>query len=172
MTATPLWVPISAAAAALLGGGFGAMLQGRYGVSGWRRQIRLEAYTAFVNATHNFNNRLLEALDAIGEPDFQDKWSKVREAEWAIGRAGSLVCIAGPLSMDAVARQVVENTRSITRDGKDPDILASIAQDRKSDRRYKKNKTWIESASYFEKTGRKVLRTDKFGQFSRDKTEL
>lgn len=164
MTGTSVWIPISSAAAALLGGGFGAMLQGRYGVSGWRRQIRLEAYTGFVNVSHDFNKYLYEAFDSVGEPDFDKKWSKVREAESAMGRAGSLVSIAGPLSVDIAAREVMSNTRLIVKDRKDSDLLSAIARDIKEGRRYNKNRTWIESAYSFADAGRKVLRTHGSGR--------
>ena len=143
------------------------MLQGRYGVSGWRRQTRLEAYTSFINASHDFNSCLTDALDAVGSDDSDEKWRKVREAEAALGRAGSLVSMAGPPSIDQEAINLVFITRSIVKECKDPDTLSLIASDHKAGRKYKRNQEWIASAYSFNDTGRKVLRTDEAGRYFR-----
>jgi len=164
MTATPLWVPIASATAALIGGGFGATLQGRYGVSGWRRQIRLEAYVAFMNAAHDFADRSWEALDAFDKSDFQDKWSKAHEAGWALGRAGSLVIIAGPPRISEAAMHAFDVARLLLDAGEsDPSVLSSMARDRKSGRRPQKYSDFVESVSIFAHISRKVLKTDSFG---------
>lgn len=73
MTATSVWIPTSSAVTALLGGGLGAMLQGRYGVPGWRRQTRFEAYAGFLNSIHGFDKCLLDAID---KPDFDENGTR------------------------------------------------------------------------------------------------
>ena len=117
MNVTSVWVPILSAVAALLGGTFGAWLQGRYGVSGWRRQVRLDAYTGFLNATHDFDSCLTNALNALGKSDFDEKWNKAWDAMRLLQRAGSLVSIAGPVSIDKAAQEVEVNALSIIETG-------------------------------------------------------
>lgn len=75
---TSIWVPILSAFAALLGVGFGAMLQGRYGAASWQRQIRLEAYTGLLNAAHNFDSLLFDTLNAIEESGFSEGRESLR----------------------------------------------------------------------------------------------
>jgi hypothetical protein len=159
MTATSVWIPISSAAAALLGGGLGAMLQGRYGVSGWRRQTRFEAYVGFLNAIHEFNKCLLDALDAIDKPDFDEKWSKVREAERPIGRAGSLVSIAGPVSVEKVISPIADHTYTIIDIGEGLKLLPTSERKRKVDRLNETRTLWIATADSFLDAARKVLKT-------------
>jgi hypothetical protein len=164
MTATPLWVPIASAAAALIGGGFGAMLQGRYGVSGWRRQIRLEAYVAFVNAAHDFADRSWAALDVFGESDFQDKWGTAHEAEFAMGRASSLVIIAGPSSVGEEALRTISFARLFLEVGdNDPSALSSMAGLRKSGRRPQEYHDFAKCAVNFAEISRKILKTNSLG---------
>jgi hypothetical protein len=159
MNVTSAWVPISSAVAALFGGGFGAWLQGRYGVSGWRRQVRLDAYTGFLNATHDFDSCLTNALNAIGKSDFDEKWNKTRDAARLLQRAGSLVSIAGPLSIDKAAQEVEVNARSIIRDGESPDTIAAIGQAQRNNQAYEKRIAWIGSAEAFADVCRRVLKT-------------
>lgn len=159
MSATSVWVPISSAVAALLGAGLGAMLQGRYGATGWRRQIRLEAYTRFIEATHDFNNYFLDAIEAAEQSDFDDKWQAAKERYARMGRAGSLTSVAGPLSVDLAAQQVVFEARAIMNDGKSREALIKIQKSRKAGVMYSKHDTWIKSAYDFAEIARKVLNT-------------
>lgn len=159
MNVTSVWVAIFSAAAALLGSGFGAWLQGSYGVSGWRRQVRLDAYTGFLNATHDFDSCLTNALNAIGKSDFDEKWSNTRDAAKLLQRAGSLVSIAGPLGIDKAAQEVEVNARSIISDGESSDIIAAIGQAQENNQTYAKRNTWIGSAEAFADACRRVLKT-------------
>ena len=103
------------------------MLQGRYGVSGWRRQTRLEAYARFVNDLHDYNECLRKALDAFGQPDFNDRWSEVREAQTQLGKSGSLISIAGPLSVVHALNEVGNLSISITVNGINSGLVSEMA---------------------------------------------
>jgi hypothetical protein len=81
MSSVPAWIPPASAGAALVGGLAGAMLQGTFSVRGWRRQIRLEAYSKFLEAGHEFHNSVLIALDSYGSDLFTEKWAAVLNAE-------------------------------------------------------------------------------------------
>jgi len=92
------------------------MLQGRYGASGWRRQIRLEAYTGFLTACNEFNDCVRVALEAVGEVEYDEKLNMVREAEKLLSRAGAVVTIVGPISADAAAALAGLQVQSILMD--------------------------------------------------------
>ena len=82
MSGTSILVPILSAIAALLDVGFGAMLQARHGVTSWRRQIRLEAYTGLLNAAHDFDSHLSDALTAIDESSYDEYQRKPDHMAW------------------------------------------------------------------------------------------
>jgi hypothetical protein len=154
-----IWIPVSSALAALLGGGFGAMLQGRYGISDWRRQTRLQAYTRFLETVHDFDDCVIDALEAAGESDFDEKWQKVVGACWQMGRAGTMTQIAGPFSIDIAAQEVVLNAKQILEDGKDLKVIVAIAAGRKQQKPYGKLLTCLRSAEDFGAIARRELRT-------------
>jgi hypothetical protein len=152
------WVFVSTAVAALFGGGLGAMLQGRYGTSSWRRDTRLQAYTHFIELTHDFDDYIEDAFASFGKPDFDDRWKKVRDVYWQISRAGSLVSVAGPLSVDAASQKLVLYTHRIIDDGKDIDVLSAVAAEFKKGE-YENLHHWINSAGEFAAVARAALKT-------------
>ncbi len=159
MNAVAAWIPISSAIAALLGGGLGAMLQGRYGASGWRRETRFQSYTRFMNAAHEFNDRLAEALEVSDKPEFEEKWDKVRQALDRLGNARSLITIAGPQGIVEAADIVGMVAQSIVNDGKHPDVISAMARPGQNGRSYPKRDAWAESLKQFGGACRKVLKT-------------
>jgi hypothetical protein len=160
VSSTSIWVPISAAFAALFGAGLGAMLQGRYGVSGWRRQIRLEAYTEFLNATQHFNDLMYKAMKTINEANFEERWQEISEAGSRIRRAGTVVAIAGPRSLEDRLHELVRYTRNISEDAEDRDNCIAIARGwTRKDPSYQAI-IWRQSASHFQHAAQKILKTD------------
>jgi hypothetical protein len=159
MNVTPVWIPISSAIAALLGGGLGAMFQGRRGVPGWRRETRFQSYTRFMNAAYEFNDRLAEALEESDKPEFEEKWDKVRQALAQLGNARSLIAIAGPQSISETADIVGMVALSIVNDGKHPDLISTMARATQNGRSYPKRDAWVESMKQFGGACRKVLKT-------------
>jgi hypothetical protein len=90
----------------------------------------------------------------------QDLWRKVLDAELALGRAGSLVSLAGPPDAGTATQNVLEVTRAITDDRKDLAQLR-VAAARVGSGRYQKLLDWVDCAEDFDRTARKVLGTDK-----------
>jgi hypothetical protein len=173
MSATSAWIPVSSAVAALFGAGFGAMLQGRYGMSGWRRQTRLEAYMRFAETLHDFDDRLADALDAFQEPDFNDRWKEVRNTYWQMLRTHSQIEIAGPSRVDLAAQRVVLNAQEIMKAGEDSTTLTAIAalrMEKGSLGSYEKWEVWTESVSEFSTIARRALRTQGGMPFIRNPT--
>ncbi len=166
MTAASVWIPISSAAAALIGGGLGAMLQGRYGVAGWRRQTRFEAYTAFLNAIHDFDKCFLDALDTIDKSDFDEQWNKVRQTARPIFRAGSLISIAGPVRVEKTALRIANRTRTIVDIGGGlNNLLSASEREPEVDRLREARILWTDSANSFSGSARKVLKTSGAGWY-------
>jgi hypothetical protein len=159
VSSTAIWVPISSAVAALFGAGFGAMLQGRYGVSGWRRQIRLEAYTGLLNAAHDYDSILYELLKTIDEANFDEKWQRLDESFSRLARAATPVSIAGPRSVDAVLTSALHSARAISFDMTDHDSFISIVRTWRETRSYDKWQTWVQSAEQLTPTVRAFLKT-------------
>lgn len=160
MSSTSIWVPISSAVAALFGAGFGAALQGRYGVAGWRRQIRLEAYTRFLNAAHDFDNCLFDALDVVDESHFDENRQKLEESFAQLLNAETSVAVAGPRSVDKALRSVGSNFRVVIGDVRDRDAFISVAHAWKEGRPYDKWDTLHQSARRFEGAVRRILKTE------------
>jgi hypothetical protein len=170
MSATSAWIPVSSALAALFGGAFGAMLQGRYSISGWRRQTRLEAFIRFEETLHDFDDRLADALDAIQEPDFDDRWKEVRDTYWHMLRAHSQIEISGPSNVDLAAQKVVLNVQEIMNAAKNPAALSALAalrMEKGSLGSYEKWSAWVESVNEYAVTARKALRTQGWLPFNR-----
>ena len=83
----------------------------------------------------------------------------MRDAYWQMGRAGSLMSITGPLSVDVAAQRVVDSTRRIIDDGKDPTILSTIAAAIKKQEPYEERNLWVRSATEFAAVARAALKT-------------
>jgi hypothetical protein len=159
MDTTPVWIPLATAGAALLGGGVGAALQGTFGVRGWRRQTRLEAYSKFLDASHQFHNSVLRAFGDYGTESFHESWRDLLEAELMLGRAGSLVGIAGPASSSEAAQDVIDRCREIMADGYDPAAMAKATEDLRKAGQYGKLVEWIAETERFTEGARGVLKT-------------
>ncbi len=160
MNSTSVWVPILSAVAALLGAGAGATLQGRYGVTGWRRQIRLDAYTKLLDATHDFDYLLFDILNTISKSDFDRRQKGIQESYTRLQSAGTLVAIAGPKRVDNELTSIMKNGREVIDDLRDLDTFTSIVHDWRKDRSYDKWTAWIESAEQFTDTARRILKTE------------
>jgi hypothetical protein len=137
---TSVWVPILSAVAALLGAGVGAMLQGRYGVTGWRRQIRLEAYTRFLNNAHDFDSLLFDTLNTVDESSFDERRQKIQEIYSRLQSAGTLVAIAGPKRVDVELASIMKSAGAVVGDMQTGDIFMSITREWKKDKSYDK---WV-----------------------------
>jgi hypothetical protein len=161
MSSVPAWIPLASAGAALVGGLAGAMLQGTFSVRGWRRQTRLEAYTKFLDAEHEFHNSVLIALRSHGTDLFTEKWDAVINAELLLGRAGSLVSIAGPVASNDAAELVVDKTRALVAGIYDADALERAAADVMKQGGYQNLVEWIAAADAFQVTARRVLKTER-----------
>jgi hypothetical protein len=157
---TSIWVPILSAFAALLGVGFGAMLQGRYGAASWQRQIRLEAYTGLLNAAHNFDSLLFDTLNAIEESGFGEGRRKLEESYSRLQSAGSLVEIAGPKGVDNALTSILRNASGVVKDARDPDVFMQVAYDWRKSRSYDRWSAWIEAVEQFTPTVRRILKTE------------
>jgi hypothetical protein len=156
---TAIWVPISSAVAALLGGGFGAMLQGRYGVTGWRRQIRLEAYTAFLNAAQDFDSLLPETLDKIDESNIDGIQQQFEESYSRLGSAAAPVTIAGPHSIENTLSSVMNAAHAVMEDVRNRDTFISVAQTWRVSKSYDKLFAWRLSAEKFAPAAQEILKT-------------
>jgi hypothetical protein len=158
---TSVWIPILSAVAALFGAGVGAALQGRYGVTGWRRQIRLEAYTKFLNEVHSFDNLLFDTLNTMDDSNFDEMRQKLQEVYSQLQSAGTLVAVAGPKRVDVQLASVLNNASAVVRDMQTSDNnLISIAHEWKKDRSYDKWVAWIQSIDQLADVLRKFLRTE------------
>lgn len=135
------------------------MLQGRYGVSGWRRQIRLQAYTEFLNAAHDFNNLLDDAIKNVNESNLDEKRQALREAHVRIRRAATLVGIAGPRSIDGSERSVIGNMWEIMADIENGNSFITAARAHMKGKSYPADEAWKDSLRGFEKTVRRILKT-------------
>ena len=143
------------------------MLQGRYGVTNWRRQIRLEAYVSFTNATHDFNNALGVAVRSYDSPDFDQQWQKIRDYERDISRLGSMLMIVGPPSVFESAGRVGLAARRIIQEGNNRDTFSAIARSVKEGSDYERRDRFGDAAYDFAIHCRKVLRTEEFGPLMR-----
>jgi hypothetical protein len=160
VSSTSIWVPISSAFAALFGAGLGAMLQGRYGASGWRRQIRLEAYTGFLNKAHYFDSLLFEALSTIDKSNCDERLKKLEDSMSQLQLAAGLAIIAGPRSVETRVTSITQDAHAIIVDARNRDSFISIAHSWRKDRSYDKWHTWVESAEQFTPSARMILKTD------------
>jgi hypothetical protein len=162
VSATSIWVPISSAVAALFGAGFGATLQGRYGTAAWRRQIRLEAYTRFLNATHDFDFLLRESLDTINESNFDQKQHALEEARRELMSAATQVDIAGPKRVQKILDPAADAARAITRDMQNPNLFIPVARTYRETniRRYDKYEIWLVTVEQLASELRMFLKTD------------
>jgi hypothetical protein len=131
-----------------------------FGVRNWRRQTRLDAYVRFLDAAHDFHNTLLQTLPLYGQPSFEEKWLNVLDAQFRIGRAGSLVSIAGPLASVKAVQHVIDRTSAITSDYDNPAIMAQAAKDVVRRGEYKKLVEWIRATDAFQGAARRVLKTE------------
>jgi len=147
VSSTAIWVPISSAFAALFGAALGAMLQGRYGVSDWRRQIRLEAYTKFLNEAHHSDSILFEL-------------KRLEDSISQLQLAAGLAIIAGPRSVETRVTSITQDAHAIIEDARKRDSFISIAHSWRKDRSYDKWHTWVESAEQFTPSARMILKTD------------
>ena len=127
----------------------------------WRRQIRLDAYYKFLEAEHQFHNSMMAAFDAYGHESFSEKMLKFTDAVLLIGRAGSLVSIAGPVSMADLAQQVIDTTRVILADTSDAAAMAKAAAEIRKLRKYGNLVKFITATETFETAARRVLKTEK-----------
>lgn len=159
MSDTSIWIPISSAVAALLGGGFGAMMQGRYGVTGWRRQIRLQAYTGFLNTAHDFDLLLYETLNTIDESNFSEQLQKLEESYSQLQSAAAPVTIAAPQSIESVVSAVMNDAHAVMLDARNRDAFVSIAHAWRKSKSYDKWLAWLLSAEKFAPTVRTILKT-------------
>jgi hypothetical protein len=160
MDTTPAWIPLATAAAALIGGGVGAALQGTFSVHSWRRQTRLEAYTKFIAAEHEFNSSLRAALTS-DDMSYSERRNAVGETARRLSQASSLVKIAGPASIDEAASKVIYWTTSISYDLKHDVGMERIIQDFKNPKQYNNLNDWMKAANGFAHISRRVLKTDR-----------
>ena len=160
MNDTSVWVPISSAVAALLGGAVGAMFQGRYGVTGWRRQIRMEAYTKLLDASHDFDSLLFNILHKTDGSDFAKRQRELEECYSRLQSVGTLVAIAGPKEIDIALAYLLNNANSVVKDVRNRDILLSIVHDLEQGKSYGNWRAWLVGAQGFTDTARRILRTE------------
>lgn len=136
------------------------MLQGRYGVSGWRRQIRLEAYTGFLNEAHHFDSLLFETLNKIDKSNCDERLKKLEDSISQLQLAAGLAIIAGPRTVETRVTSVTRDAHAIIEDARNCDSFISIAHRWRKDRSYDKWHAWVESAEQFTPSVRMILKTD------------
>lgn len=136
------------------------MLQGRYGVSGWRRQIRLEAYTGFLNETHHFDSLLFETLNTIDKSNCDERLRRLEDSMSQLQLAAGVAVIAGPRSVETHVTSITRDAHAIIEDARKGDSFISSAHSWRKDRSYDKWQTWIESAEQFTTSARMILKTD------------
>jgi hypothetical protein len=135
------------------------MLQGRYGVTGWRRQIRLEAYTKFLNAAEHFESLLYDTLDTIDESNFDEKRQRLEESYSRLGSAGAPVTIAGPQSIGNTLSSVMDAATAVMGDVRNRDTFIAVAHTWRESKSYDKLFAWLLSAGKFAPAAQAILKT-------------
>ena|SRR5690242_17988489 len=136
------------------------MLQGRYGVTGWRRQIRLEAYTKWLDAAHDFDSLLFEVLSTISISNFDKRRKEIIESYTRLQIAVTRAAIAGPKRVDTELSFILRTIGGIITDSQDRDMFMSIVHDWRKDRSYDKWVAWMESAEKLPTFMRIILKTE------------
>jgi len=136
------------------------MLQGRYGTTGWRRQIRMEAYTKLLDASHDFDSILFNILHDTDDLDYVQKRQKVEQCYSQLQSAGTLVAIAGPKEIDTPVAYLLNDANSVVKDVRNHDIFVSIVDDLKQGKPYGKWQAWLIGAQGFTDAARRILRTE------------
>jgi hypothetical protein len=136
------------------------MLQGRYGVAGWRRQIRLEAYARFLNATHDFDSCLNSILKTIDESNFDEERQKLEECYSHLQNAATSVAVAGPKSIDGKLTSIMMDGNAIIGDVRNRDAFMSIVNNWRNHIPYDKWTNWLQSAEQFTPAVRRILKTE------------
>ena len=136
------------------------MLQGRYGVTGWRRQIRLEAYTKWLDAAHDFDFLLFDILSTISMSNFENRQKDLAEAYTRLQTAATQVNIAGPKRVDTELSVILRATAGIIADSRNRDEFMPIVHNWRRDRSYDKWIAWMESAEKLPTLMRNILKTE------------
>jgi hypothetical protein len=116
----------------------------------------LEAYTGLLHAAHDFNDLVYQATKVINESSFDEKWQEIVEAGIRLNRSATLVFIAGPKTIvDEALRPLIRDTSEVTY-LEDRDACIAVIRDWNG---AKLGQTWRASASRFEDTARRILKT-------------